>query len=320
MSNAAPRRPILVTGSHRSGSTWVGRLLAAADGVHYVHEPFNIVARTRWTAHPPPHQFEYVTGATAAGWARELDDVIALRFPVAPQLVDALRGRRVRRVLGTARDARRARRHGDVALLKDPLALFSTEWLAERHGVQPVLVVRGPVSFVGSLKARQWAFDFRHWLDQPALMSDLLADYAEPIAAQVAAPGTIVEQGILQWNAFYSVVDRFRTRHPDWIVVRYEDLARAAADEVPRLYERLGLQFGGPQRAELERLTSGGDGGGSSAIDVRRDSAAALETWRDRLTAEELHAVREATAEVAGRFYGPADDQGGAGAESGGGS
>src|SRR6056297_2610448 len=33
-------RPILVTGSHRSGTTWVGRTLAMNQSVGYVHEPF----------------------------------------------------------------------------------------------------------------------------------------------------------------------------------------------------------------------------------------------------------------------------------------
>ena len=33
--------PILVTGAHRSGTTWVGKMLALAPGIGYVHEPFS---------------------------------------------------------------------------------------------------------------------------------------------------------------------------------------------------------------------------------------------------------------------------------------
>ena len=32
-------KPILVTGSHRSGSTWVGKMLATSPSVNYIHEP-----------------------------------------------------------------------------------------------------------------------------------------------------------------------------------------------------------------------------------------------------------------------------------------
>ena len=38
---ATRNRPILVTGTHRSGSTFVGRMIAAHPKVVYVSEPFN---------------------------------------------------------------------------------------------------------------------------------------------------------------------------------------------------------------------------------------------------------------------------------------
>ena len=34
-------RPILVTGTQRSGSTWVGQMIASHPRVVYVWEPFN---------------------------------------------------------------------------------------------------------------------------------------------------------------------------------------------------------------------------------------------------------------------------------------
>jgi LPS sulfotransferase NodH len=36
------QKPILVTGSHRSGSTWVGTMLATSPSVGYVQEPFSL--------------------------------------------------------------------------------------------------------------------------------------------------------------------------------------------------------------------------------------------------------------------------------------
>src|SRR5687767_8168951 len=38
--SVAPRGGVLVTGSHRSGTTWVGRMLALARRTCYLHEPF----------------------------------------------------------------------------------------------------------------------------------------------------------------------------------------------------------------------------------------------------------------------------------------
>ncbi len=35
-------KKVLVTGSHRSGTTWVGTILAAHQNAEYIHEPLNV--------------------------------------------------------------------------------------------------------------------------------------------------------------------------------------------------------------------------------------------------------------------------------------
>ena len=293
--------PVLVTGSHRSGSTWVGRLLASAEGLHYVQEPFNIVDHHHWFERQPPQQFLYLTDENAAEWVRPMERVLELRYP----LVAHVRAKRqvvpLRRALRVTVDARRARRRGERALMKDPIALFSVEWLVRRFDMVPVILVRDPVAFVGSLKERGWSFDFRHWMDQPLLMRDHLGHLEREIAQMIERPAGIVEQGILQWNAFYGFVDELRRRHPEFIVVHYEKLASDPAVEIEQLFGRLGLDFGEAQLSAVEALSTA-DRRESSPTDVRRNSAKALETWRDRLTAEEVDAVREATAAVHRRF------------------
>jgi LPS sulfotransferase NodH len=37
--------PILVTGTHRSGTTWVGKMLAADACTAYISEPLNVLHR-----------------------------------------------------------------------------------------------------------------------------------------------------------------------------------------------------------------------------------------------------------------------------------
>ena len=48
--------PILVSGAHRTGTTWVGKMLAATPATAYISEPLNVLHRpgvfevktTRW--------------------------------------------------------------------------------------------------------------------------------------------------------------------------------------------------------------------------------------------------------------------------------
>jgi LPS sulfotransferase NodH len=44
------QRPILVTGAHRSGTTWVGKMLALAAGTGYAHEPSSPLLHLRHTS------------------------------------------------------------------------------------------------------------------------------------------------------------------------------------------------------------------------------------------------------------------------------
>ncbi len=53
--------PILVTGIHRSGTTFVGKILSLPRSVGYIHEPFNTV----FGINGIPHEYYYVTKASS---------------------------------------------------------------------------------------------------------------------------------------------------------------------------------------------------------------------------------------------------------------
>lgn len=269
-----------------------------------MQEPFNIVARQRWLSPRPEHQFLYIHDATSEQWEARIERVLALRYP----LVDHLRQRpglaTAKRMTLIAIEARLAGRRGASALVKDPIALFSMPWLRRRFAMEAVVLVRDPVSFVGSLKERDWHFDFRNWTEQPALMRDLLHEHRDSIQSMIDGRADIVDQGIVQWNAFYDVVDRFRREDPGIVVIDHKQFATNPLVEVESLYERLGLRFGPDQRAVVSKLSTGPDAG-SSAIDVRRNSSHAVESWRARLDAEETRRIRSGTEEVASRFGWP---------------
>lgn len=297
---SSTRTGILVTGSHRSGSTWLGRLLASADELHYVQEPFNIVAVQRWLTPRPDRQFLYLDDDSGQRYVAGIERILRLRYPLAAHLSTLPAPREARRMAGIARAASKAAASGAQPLIKDPIALFSTEWLWDRFGLEPVILVREPLAFVGSLKERGWTFDFNHWADQPKLMDGIAAPWAAEIRQMGTAPPGVVEQGILQWNVFYQYVADLRRRRPDAVVVSYEQLATDPQAQVPALFDRLGLGFGAQQQATLSALTdgSGGSSEGTSAIDVRRRSADAVDTWRKRLDESEIEAINLGTAKV----------------------
>ncbi|MFN2389931.1 MAG: sulfotransferase, partial [Actinomycetota bacterium] len=137
-------RPILVTGSHRSGTTWVGKMLSASGQTAYLHEPFNPRRRPGWTGNRIPYWFLYVTPANERYYVPVVEDLLALRYPWQSGLSDIRSFRHAALYAVDGARSVRYRLRRARPLVKDPIALFSAPWLADRFDAQVVIMVRHP--------------------------------------------------------------------------------------------------------------------------------------------------------------------------------
>lgn len=328
-STAVPRQPpedrrasrgVLVTGSHRSGTTWVGKIIASAPRTAYLHEPFKLYP-PRWRPAYLWTQFDdwflYVDDFNAHAHEPAIARTLALRYDwrqyygYHPGPGVAWRATR-NWVAWTAKRLR-----GFRPVMKDPLALFSAEWLARRFGLDVVVMIRHPAAFASSIKVKRWRFDFNHWLRQERLMAGPLAPFAVEIERCAAAGDCLdlIEQAVLQWRAFHHVIHGYRQRNPGWHFVRHEDLSADPVAGFRDLYGHLGFPFT-PRAERAVRSSSDsanppdssrvGDGGD----EYKLDSGTNVWSWRLRLSADEIRRVRDGTAEVAQHFYGDSRDWG----------
>jgi hypothetical protein len=296
-------RPILVTGSHRSGSTWVGKMIASHPRVAYVEEPFNAHVRPEC---PVRHMWHLVTEEDEGPFRAYVGGVLKFRYPWG----DALRGRPGARQLGAAAFGsllglwRRLR--GARPLLKDPIALFSAEWLAETFGMDVVILIRHPAAFASSLKRLGWTFPFPDLLAQPQLLQTHLAPFEDDIRRVHAAPDDVIDHAVLIWRILHYAILKYRVRHPEWVFVRHEDLSLRPVDEFRTLFARLGLDFREEVRRTVESFTSRANASEAPAgavHELRRDSRANVWNWAHRLTPAEVARVRAGTEDLARHFY-----------------
>ena len=91
-------KPILVTGAHRSGTTWVGKMLALAPGVAYIHEPFSPKAPKGLSPAGFERYFTVVTSENEGRYRAGLKHSLALRYDVSAQLRSAQNWRDVVRI------------------------------------------------------------------------------------------------------------------------------------------------------------------------------------------------------------------------------
>ena len=301
-------RPILVTGAHRSGTTWVGKMLALAPGVAYVHEPFSPRAAAGLSPAQFDRYFTVVTRENEARYRPGLERTLRFRYALGTQLRSVSRLRDLARPLRDWPRVERARRSGARALMKDPIALLSAEWLAETFEMDVVVLIRHPAAFAASLKRLGWKHSFATFLDDDGSLPEVLRPYEPEIRAQAERPGEILAQAALLWRLLYNAVDGYRERHPEWVFLRHEDASLDPVATFESLYERLGLDLTPEARAEIARAS---DPDNPAQLPtphaVSLASAASLGRWRDDLTPAEVETLRERTRDVWPRFYSDED-------------
>jgi hypothetical protein len=294
------RNPIIVTGSHRSGSTWVGRVLATAPEIFYVHEPLNASFAPYYFNSKELPWFPKITNDDNDAYLEHFENLLSGRFPqinfgmLRPDRY--LRYRLLHAVTFRWAAARRRR-----FLLKDPFALFSVEWFEEHFDADTVLLLRNPVGFVGSLKAKNWTFDFSNFLNQPRLMEEDLQDFRPAIEAAVAHPPGIVEQGCLLWNCLTARMLALAT-DPRRTLVHYEDLCDSPEVGFPELFQRLGLTWTAGSAAFVER---------NRKVNLNNKQSqrfsplhrSVLQQAGSSLNDSEVEFVKDATAELARSLY-----------------
>jgi len=296
--------PILVTGAHRTGTTWVGKMLAASSQVAYISEPLNVLHRPGVLRVPVTKWYKLICEENEADYFPAFNEMLAFRYGLWREF-GSLRSRKD--ALRMGRDFAiflRGRLLRQRPLIKDPFAVFSAPWFAERRGCRVVITVRHPAGFASSLKRLNWAFDFGDLLGQPLLMRDWLDVDREEMES--LPPDDVIVQAALLWRMIYRVVARMMKLHPSFIVVRHEDLSHDPVPCYRDLYAALELDFTPGVEKAISNASSSENPTEISKQKVhavKLDSRANLDNWKKRLSADEIERIRKMTGKTSQLFY-----------------
>jgi hypothetical protein len=267
------KESILVTGSHRSGTTWVGKVLALAAGTRYVQEPFNRETNPTLNGYQLGNMYAYAPD----------EDSRELRKHYLAYL-----------------NAKKRER----LILKDPIALFSAPWLQDEFGVEVVCLVRHPAGFVSSLIKWKWEFHFGYFASQPHLMRT----FPESVRAEIEHYAQVRQEPILQacllWKVIYGWLLAQHTESRKWNVLKYEDFAEHPQKCFSKLYLNLKLDWTACIAEQVLTLSGENNPGESDDPSFKaRNSRLMREVWMDRLTPQQIRIVKEETASVWLNFY-----------------
>ena len=303
-------RPILVTGAHRTGTTWVGKMLTASGEAAYISEPLNVLHRPGVLNVPTKRWYTYICADNEADYLSSFQDTLHYHYHIAAE-VRTLHNRKD--IMRMSRDAwifiKGWIRH-QRPLLKDPFAVFSIPWFIQRLGCQVVVTVRHPAAFASSLKRLDWPFNFTDLLDQPLLMRDWLEPYHTEMQEMQSTVNQdspdILAQASLLWRLVYQSVADMSQQNPDIFVVRHEDLSTDPLSGYRDLYKTLALRFTLQAQNTILASSSADNPKEVTQQDIystRLDSRANIHNWKKRLSADEIQRVRQLTEDVADHYY-----------------
>lgn len=312
LDGARPRPSDLavVTGLHRSGTTFLGNILDTAQRTTMLtREPTNRV----WGVKGVPRWYPELTEADLAG-----DTPNA---PAVARLLRLSRGRPIAwnhegsslRAIGTSivqsSIAASVRPRSHCLVVKDPFLSLSVPFVQRHLTSRTVLVaVRHPAAWALSLERVDWhpGSLVRQLLARPE-MADDIAGLEVPTRDWEAQP--LYEASAWAWLILMTIAERrAAVADPDrHRLVPLESFKDDPVELALSLIDEVGLERGPQTLPRVRELTEGAVVAPTTTEQhvLQRDTRASVESWRRRMSAADQRAIWTVCEPVAHRFYQP---------------
>lgn len=303
---------ILVTGSHRSGTTWTGTVIAKAANIRYVHEPFNIEIIREDS--PLNYWFEHLNNSPEEHQTKVKDYICSFFKGTDKHRIDELGN--IKSLKGMFRYTRYLLTIflSNRTVIKDPIAVMSAEWFYNNFNLDIVVLIRHPAAFVASLKIKGWEYDFNNYLNQKSLINSYLKNYEHLIVEYSTNKKDIIDQGILLWNTIHHVINYYQSKYSnEWCFVRHEDLSLNPIVEFEHIFDKIGLNFSLNVKKYINQTTKGNlepdhlKNSTDDITNVKRNSEQNIKSWKSRLSDDEIQRIKKGTEHVWEKFYTESD-------------
>jgi len=298
---------IVLSGSHRSGSTWAGKMIALSSEVYYIDEPLNPGRKhfksplDIWFVDP-----HYQTSEKQAIIKKYLLNVLYTKifyiifnlkqnlFRKRRQFITKFPERSKELVLNIYKIFL----NKTIPIIKDPISLFALEWLSEFLNLKVIILIRHPAAFIASTKVAKWDFDMNELLNQEKLLETQFLEYKEEINRHIKENKSLLENNILAWKVFHHRIYQYKSKQPNWYFITHEKLSLNPTKEFKKIFDYLELSFDESIEKKIRQFTSG-----NKLDSIHRDSKKNIFAWKNRLTKNEILKIKNETSGLWQKFY-----------------
>jgi hypothetical protein len=253
---------VLLAGSARSGTTWLGDVINFNNGYRYMFEPFH-----------PRHGIPFgdIDGRRyiRSGSSESNDIAIArsiLSGRVRSEWVDKFNKKMV----------------CNKRLVKDVYANLILKWLQDNFPeIKIIFIIRHPYA-VASSRQKLPDWNFFHNPDQFLSQDDLMEDFLHPFESQISSVQSDFAKEVLSW-CIDNYVPLKQFKRGDIHLALYEDFRMTPEREIDRMLDFIGEKSRKEAYSNLSRPSLTSRGGGIAAVN---------ESWKNRITSSHEEEAR----------------------------
>lgn len=289
----------LITGMHRSGTTWLGAACSKASDTVVLHEPFNYASGVRGIPHwyPDPEN-DNSSGKIYKAVSQVISGRAKFRLIRSSDTVPKAIARMI--TLGGPdfwtyrKQINTKARH---LILKDPFALRMSLWLSKHFNVRTIVLIRHPCSLYLSLSRMHW-------------QTPVIADDGIFTRSKVDLPNNAKhhakEFGEFWRHLYGHAFEQEKASEGAVKIIRHEDLCVRPTGIGKVALEHLGLQMNKSVTEFLSESSSGDVVAPPESVlhSMKRNSAELVHAWRGRLSEAEQDAIMRAAGPNFDSFYG----------------
>jgi len=298
--------PILVTGSHRSGTTWVGRIIAKSKDIGYINEPLSLWQKPGILYPRPNVWYKYISEYNSYEYLNSFNRMLDFRYNLNKDIKSIISFKDILRLIKNQLYFYYNHLLNKRPLIKEPHAIFASEWMYKKFNTNVVVMIRHPAAFAGSLKRVNWKHPFDHFLRQKELIQDHLPKFEKEIERYVKEKKNIIEQAILLWNIIYSTVYKYTMKNYDWMFIRHEDISREPEKYFKKIFNYIDVRYTNKIDKQIKKysgLICTNRYETLNINDIKINSKSNIYNWKDRLTEEEIKQVKYGTFDTWKYFY-----------------
>lgn len=298
----AKHPPLLVTGLIRTGTTWLGKIIATHPSYRYISEPLNNInagiyfpSRNLGFVHQVDAKdeqlksdIEYRYGLRSTG-SYFMNKLQELNSP-KQQATFTLRFLKNRLCLG----------RGQQPLVKCPFSVFFAAQAASMWGFLPIFTLRHPAGFVSSMKSTGWGFPLGVLKKQQerfsaGLPSELFKELDELLAKPQKFYEDPIRSAAFLWNFYSAYLLHLRSAGLSMCTVQLEEMAEHPHETTSALFRALSLEIKPKTWKFLQETTSSQNPvhvDKQHAQSVKRDSKASIGKWKELLAPAEIDFIQ----------------------------